>query len=282
MEDSRVGVGHWTAAMAVVFATAAQASPDLPVSVAGKSPDPVEAGERICVAGHKVNLRKSPTTRGRIVARLDLGTELMVRATVPGGPVALGGRRDWWYQVIVLDENDVAETKGYIYGGVLTRACLRADLDDDGELEVATVSMNPDGIVVVRVFEPYGGSDKSLTIPAARAGGQLLRHAQIDVLSANDTGVPLLQVTAHGAESDVPSGKVSYVAYRAEAATLAGKLTLALSHVQGGEVDGKRWNAKTRFDADDRTVHVTTRSGAEKVVRRYEWSGKTYVERPDG
>ena len=269
--------------MAVAFfATAAQGSSDPPTTIAGKSPSPTEAGERICVAGHKVNLRRSPTPRGRIVARLDLGTPLMVRATVPGGPVPLGGRRDWWYQVVVLDDDDVAETKGYIYGGVLTRACLQADLDNDGETEVVTVSMNPDGIVVVRVYEPYGGSDKSLTLPAARVDGQLLRHAQIEVLSVNDTGVPLLQVTAHGADSDTPTGKISYIAYRAEAATLPGKLTLALSHVRGGEIEDKRWNAKTRFDADAHTVHVTTRQGAEKVVKRYEWSGKTYVERPDG
>ena len=189
-----MGVRHWTGFLvSLALTTAAHAAPTTTGTVTGDVSTPLEAGERVCVAGHKVNLRRSPTTRGRVVARLDLGTTLMVRATVPGGPVPLGGRRDWWYQVVVLDKDGVAQSKGYIYGGVLTHACLEADLDNDGEPEMATVALNPEGVIVVRVFEPYGGSDKSLTLPAVRIQGQLLRSADVEVLPAAQVGVPLLK-----------------------------------------------------------------------------------------
>ena len=282
-----MGVRHWTGALAAtlaatVMATAVRAEPPSAVTVIGAVGSPIEAGVRVCVAGHKVNLRRSPTTRGRVVERLDLGTTLMVRAAVPGGPVPLGGRRDWWYQVVVLDKDEVAQTKGYIYGGVLTHACLHADLDDDGEIEAATVAINPDGIVIVRVFEPYGGSDKSLTLPAARVRGELLREADIEVMPASESGVPLVKIAVRTSDTADPNGKTSYVAYRAEAATLPGKLSLALSHPRGGIDADTRWTTATRFDPDKLTLYLTTGSGASEMVKRYEWGGKAYVERPDG
>lgn len=278
-----MGVRHWTGGLAaIILATTAWAEPAAAISVSGAKGSPIMAGDRVCVAGHKVNLRRSPTTRGRVVKRLDLGTALMVRATVPGGPVPLGGRRDWWYQVVELDKDGVAQTKGYIYGGVLTRACLHADLDDDGEIEAATVSMNPDGIIIMRVFEPYGGSDKSLTLPTARVKGNLLRDADVEVVSASASGVPLVKIAVRTADPADPTGKTSYIAYRAEAATLPGKLSLALSHPRGGIEADAPWTTTTRFDADKLTVYLTTGSGASEMVKRYEWGGKAYIERPDG
>ena len=95
-------------------------------------------------------------------------------------------------------------------------------------------------------------------------------------------GVPLLKIASRTLDPDDPTGRTNYVAYRAEAATLPGKLSLALTHPRGGTAGDTRWTTQTRFDPDARTLHLTTGTGETEMTKRYEWGEKSYVERPDG
>jgi len=263
-------------------------------SPTGAGADQVEAfptatakgADRLCVAGHQTNLRQMPSTSGRVIDQLALGTTVMVRAEVPGGPVEIGPRKDWWYQVAVPDDTGNPVGKGYLYGGTLTRTCIHVDLDSDGEAERATVSMNPQGTPVVRVLEPGGTSEVTASLPITRAGDQPLLHARVGLIPAGAAGFSMVRVEGVGhTPAERVHGRVFCVSYADPRPGAQGTATLALQHPADGEANGTSWQTRVAFDPASRTASLTTATTTAdgqqtRKVRYYKASHASFIEVP--
>lgn len=278
----------WTFLPSLLFPLVVHASPT------GAGADEVEAfptaaaegADRLCVAGHQTNLRQTPSTSGRVIDQLALGTTVMVRAVVPGGPVEIGPRKDWWYQVAVLDDTGNPVGKGYLYGGTLTRTCIHVDLDGDGEAERATVSINPQGTPVVRVLEPGGSHQTTASLPITRAGNQPLLQARVGLIPAGAAGFSMVRVEVYGhTPAERAYGRAFYVSYAAPRPGVQGTATLALQHPADGEANGTSWQTRMAFDAVSRTASLTTVTTAAdgqqtRKVQYYKASHASYIEVP--
>lgn len=248
---------------------------------------PAEGGARLCVAGHRVNLRSRPSTGAAVQDRLGLGTTVMVRAIVPGGPVRIGGRTDWWYQVAVLDDTGVATGKGYLFGGTLTPACVLADLDADGETERATVAINAQGTPLVRILEPSAESEVTASLPVTRAGTSPLTHATVDLIPASEAGFAMVRVAVSGTtEAAAAEGRVFYVSYQSARAGRTGSATLALTHAASGHRGSTAWETDVRFSGATREAWVTTRTTVDggtpsESVRYFKSADGSFVDVTD-
>lgn len=245
---------------------------------------PAEGGDRLCVAGHNVNLRATPSTRGKVADRLGLGTTVMVRAVVPGGAQRIGSRTDWWYQVAVLDDTGEAVGKGYMFGGTLTPACILADLDGDGDTERATVSVNPQGTPLVRIIEQSAATEATASLPITRAGSVPLTSARVDLIPESEAGFAMVRVEVFGDSAAARAeGRVFYVSYQASRSGVQGAPTLALSHPADGQSGNTSWTTRMAFDGatgEARLTTVTTRADGttEESERRYKSASSSFVD----
>ena len=110
--------------------------------------------EKAWVVNDGVNLRSGPSRDAPVVSRLSLGEEVTILGVA--GPIeVIDGVSERWYQVRTYSGD------GCLFGGTLTGARWEADLDEDGELERATVTLGANGTAIVRVAElavpPPGG-----------------------------------------------------------------------------------------------------------------------------
>lgn len=248
---------------------------------------PAEGGARLCVSGHKVNLRAGPSTRAAVHDRLGLGTTVMVRAIVPGGPVRIGSRTDWWYQVAVLDDTGVATLKGYLFGGTLTPACVLADLDADGEAERATVAINTQGTPLVRILEPTAEAEVTASLPITRAGTEPLTVATVDLIPASEAGFAMVRVVVSGStEAAAAEGRVFYVSYQSPRAGRVGSATLAFSHPASGHRGTTSWQTDVRFSGATREAWVTTQTTVDggsptESVRYFKSADGSFVDVTD-
>lgn len=175
------------------------------VTIQADPTTPRPDGTELCVASHRVNLRKGPSTRSGVADRLELGTRVLIRAVVPGGPQRIGARTDYWYEVVPLDAEGVAGDRGFMYGGTLTGACWSLDLDGDGTKEPITASITPDGVVLVQTHRSSGVDKRPLPAVPGAPAAQLTAHtdglhqAVIQVSPAADSGtVRYLTATTSG------------------------------------------------------------------------------------
>jgi len=255
--------------------------------VEGVPSGPAEAGNRLCVSGHRVNLRSAPSTRAKVADRLDLGTTVMVRAVVPGGSVRIGARHDWWYQVAVLDDTGVAVGKGYLFGGTLTPACILADLDGDGETERATVSVNPQGTPLVRILEPKGTAEVTASLPVTKAGNTPLLRAEVDLIPHSEAGFAMVRVRVSGDSTEAKAeGRIFYVSYQSAGPGRTGAATLALTHPSDGVRGDTAWTTRVQFNGgtgEAQVTTVTTRSGGapEEAIRYFKAANGSYVDVTD-
>ncbi|MCY1043547.1 SH3 domain-containing protein [Corallococcus sp. bb12-1] len=157
-----------------------------------------EKGQTLYMGVDEANLRASAAADGAVLQTLMLGTP--VRVVAVGARAKVGEYVNAWYQVAVVDAKapkGAAPVSGWVFGNTLTPFRLEADLDGDGELEVATLVMSNEFKARVRVLEPgvkpprrvssvdvavastsYGmgqGGPATLTlVPAKKAGMSLL------------------------------------------------------------------------------------------------------------
>ena len=235
---------------------------------------PLDPGDHRCIADNHVNLRAAPNTQSAVQAQLFLGTEVMVRAVVPGGPVDLLGRFDWWYEVVVIDENDEATAKGFLYGPTLTPACFEADLDGDGQSERITATMNVDGATTVLI--QANGQTHRVSVPFSRAQG--VRPVGVTWMGPHEAGFAMLRVQTGGRGLDEQSdGDVAYIAWPAPHAP-----TVVLTHPATGMSSKGPIAVLPLFSASTGTAEVRRSvNGAAPTVQRYKWDRDRYVPVPE-
>lgn len=192
--------------------------------------DKWEVGQSVFVASDEVNLRKTANATADKVGTLAMGTAVTIK-TIGGGAVQINDRVDRWYEI------EAGKMSGFVFGGALTPIRIAADLDGDGEEEIATVAMTWNFKIRVRVLEPsITGAGRVIERDFEPAGGAMLGlrggSAKVALLAEKDTGVPLLQIDSQPeACSDYARIYVSYASPEKK-----GKLEPALSLF--GMIDG--------------------------------------------
>ncbi len=188
--------------------------------------EPWAVGQRLFVAGHEVNLRAAASTDAPVVRELDLGTPVTITAVLADG-VEVGGREGRWYAV----EVEGTGQQGSLFGGVLTPARLEADLDQDGEKELAVLTWGWDKNSVIRILEPnLSGADAVTQLDLGQTndieGPQVEMY--LGVTTVKETGIPLLKVILPGREMCGSGSFNKYVSYRSTDAGMLGTLRLAI------------------------------------------------------
>ncbi|MFN7975950.1 MAG: hypothetical protein U0166_27050 [Acidobacteriota bacterium] len=109
-----------------------------------------KAGDRLFAVKDDVAVLAEADPSARLIAKLAMGTPVVVREIDEGLDVR-DGRVDRWYRVSV-DAGDAKE--GWVFGAQLTSLAFTADLDADGEDETITVALDESFRILVRVLEP--------------------------------------------------------------------------------------------------------------------------------
>ena len=147
-----------------------------------------EAGTQL-YAADVVDVREAPRGDARRLRTLAAGTGVTV-IEVAASPRREDGFLHRWVLVSIHGSDD----RGYVFGGLLTPLAIHADLDGDGQTEVATAAFTADARAVVRVAsrgrqaqsvsfrvagEAYvahrGGGISARLVPAGEAGVALVR-----------------------------------------------------------------------------------------------------------
>lgn len=247
-----------------------------------------EPGQQLYLGVDEANLRASAAADGARVQTLMLGTP--VRVLAAGARATVGEYVNAWYQVSVVDSQGTAPVTGWLFGNTLTPFRFEADLDGDGELEVATVVMSNEFKARVRVLEPNVKpprrvSSVDVDVASTVYGGGRGGPVGVKLLPAKKAGVPLLQLdSAPERCGDFVTSYVSYTGTGGKKGVL-GKARLAL--VLGGLKDPPNESTfKVSFQAAKKQALVTRTSIEEeegrpqKVTERkvYQWQDGVYSE----
>lgn len=183
--------------------------------------EPTGKKASLFVGVDEANLRQSPAADAAVVTTLPLGAAVQV---LKRGEERLkvGEYVNHWYQVTYLDtkgtpaSGDDVPVTGWLFGNTLTPFRFEADLDGDGEQEVATVVMSADFKIRVRVLEPRVKPPRrvsSVDITPAGQGYLSVKGgpATAKLVSTKSAGLALLQVdSSPEACGDYRTAYVSY------------------------------------------------------------------------
>jgi hypothetical protein len=170
-----------------------------------------EPGHKLFIAVDQTGLREEPDEQAKVLASLALGTPVTVKRRLEPR-VRLLDRVDSWYEV-EAKRADGSPVSGLVFGNLLTPLRVEADLDGDGEKELATVAMTADFKIRVRVIEPtLPPNQRVASLDLRTAGAGSGGSAKLSYVDARKAGVALLMVESLS-EADVRSFKVflSYV-----------------------------------------------------------------------
>lgn len=170
-----------------------------------------EPGHKLFIAVDQASLREEPDEQAKVLASLALGTPVTVKRRLEPR-VRLLDRVDSWYEV-EAKRADGSRVSGLMFGNLLTPLRVEADLDGDGEKELATVAMTADFKIRVRVMEPtLPLNQRVASLDLRTAGVGTGGSAKLTYVDTRKAGVALLMVESLS-ETDVRSFKVflSYV-----------------------------------------------------------------------
>ena len=170
-----------------------------------------EPGHKLFIAVDQASLREEPDEQAKVLASLALGTPVTVKRRLEPR-VRLLDRVDSWYEV-EAKRADGWPVSGLVFGNLLTPLRVEADLDGDGEKELATVAMTADFKIRVRGDGADAAAEPTRGEPGPADGGRGDgRLGKLTYVDARKAGVALLMVESLS-ETDVRSFKVflSYV-----------------------------------------------------------------------
>jgi hypothetical protein len=214
-----------------------------------------------------VALRESPSPSARRLGTLPIGTAVrVVRGDAPL-QVQAGFVHRW-----VSVEVDGAAERGYVFGAFLTPLIVTADLDGDGQSEVATAAFTQDAQALVRIASARRAT-QSISFRVAGEGYLSVRGGAVSMrlVPAAESGIALLRVyTGQHACANYSTQFVSFVAAQGGAVPRP-RIALETS----GLADPPNFALVTEeFDAAARTVTVRT-------AITYEDADGKEVKKPD-
>jgi len=169
-----------------------------------------EPGHKLFIAVDQSSLRTEPDEEATVLASLALGTPVTVKRRLEPRVRQLD-RVDYWYEVEAR-RGDGPPVTGLVFGNLLTPLRFEADLDGDGEKEIATVAMTADFKIRVRVMEPkLPPNQRVANLDLRPAGEGPGGSAKASFVDAKKAGVALLMVESIP-EADIRSFKV-YLSY---------------------------------------------------------------------
>ncbi|WP_233592003.1 SH3 domain-containing protein [Corallococcus sp. AB011P] len=250
------------------------------------------AGQTLYLGVDEANLRASAAADAGVVRTLMLGTP--VRVLKAGARATVGEYINTWYQVAVVDAKaapGAAPVTGWVFGNTLTPFRFEADLDGDGEMEVATVVMSNEFKARVRVLEPNVKpprrvSSVDVAVASTDYGGGRGGPVTVTLVPAKEAGVTLLQLdSAPERCGDFVTSYVSYTGSNGKPGVL-GKAKLALE--LGGLMDPPSESTFTvSFQAAAKRALVVRTSVEEeeegkprKVTERevYQWKDGVFAQ----
>ncbi|NNB88625.1 SH3 domain-containing protein [Corallococcus exiguus] len=199
------------------------------------------AGQMVYLGVDEGNLRANAAADAAVVQTLMLGTP--VKVVKAGTRAKVGEYVNTWYQVTVVDAKapaGAAPVTGWVFGNTLTPFRFEADLDGDGEMEVATVVMSNEFKARVRVLEPNVKpprrvSSVDVMVASTVYGGGNGGPVKVKLVPAKQAGVTLLQLDSTPERcGDYVTSYVSYTGSNGKPGVL-GKAKLALE--LGGLMD---------------------------------------------
>jgi hypothetical protein len=229
----------------------------------------------MCAASDDINLRKAPKPGAESLATLRMGTRLKVLREA-GPNVRVSDRVDRWYEVEW--EQAGKAVKGFVFGGALTPLCFTADLDGDGEDEVATVSMTWEFKIRVRVMEPAKEGNRVTQVdlrPACEGyAGVEGGPVRARLVPAKDAGVPLLQLeSVREMDGDYFN---AWVSYSAPARATEGSPKVALL-VNGLADPPNNASYDVEFTPAKKAALVTLRAAQDEEGKTFEVTRTSYT-----
>lgn len=153
-----------------------------------------------------------------------LGFGDVVKVEEVGATEQIDDRVDSWYRVS-------GARSGWVFGGDLTPYRWEADLDGDGEKELATAAWRSDFSVRVRVFEPNLRAGATMQLDVEAAGGAFLSQSgsdlTADLVPASKAGIPLIHL--HLGVEACADFRDDWISYTSEGTTKIGQEHVALS-----------------------------------------------------
>jgi hypothetical protein len=246
-----------------------------------------EPGATVYLGVDEANLRGSAVADGAVVQTLMLGTGVKV---LEAGPrVKVGEYANHWYRVAVQGAGQPGAT-GWVFGNTLTPFRFEADLDGDGELEVATLVMSNEFKARVRVLEPNVApprrvSSVDVSVASSVYGEGQGGPASLKLVPAKKAGVALLEVASAPERcGDFVTSYVSYTVPGNKKGVL-GKAKLALE-LPGLMDPPNESTFKVSFQASAKRLTVARTSVEEeeegdgrKVTERelYQWQDGVFT-----
>lgn len=241
-----------------------------------------EPGHKLFIAVDQASLREEPDEQAKVLASLELGTPVTVKRRLDPR-VRLLDRVDCWYEV-EAKRADGAPVSGLVFGNLLTPLRVEADLDGDGEKELATVAMTADFKIRVRVMEPsLPLNQRVASLDLRTAGVGTGGSARLTPVDARKAGVALLMVEALS-ETDVRSYKVflSYVVPERQKGRLGAVMESLFLHERVDPPVVVRH--KVSFQRKQRRLIAVESNKGElkpgktvKTRRMYEWKDGVYT-----
>lgn len=116
-----------------------QGSNDMPGQKGAYDYGRFRTNAQVFLFADSVNVREKPAADSALLETLPLGTPVRIRET-PEIQFIWKGIKSYWYGVSFKDSKG-KERSGYIWGGFLSLAGIRSDLDKDGEKELLLIGI---------------------------------------------------------------------------------------------------------------------------------------------
>jgi hypothetical protein len=241
-----------------------------------------EPGHRLFIAVDQASLHEEPHEEAPVAVSLTLGTPVTVKQRI-AERVRVLDRVDYWYQVEVKGPSGKLLT-AYAFGNLLTPLRFEADLDGDGEKEIATVAMTANFKIRVRIMEPkLGPNERVANLDLDTAGGAPGGSVKSSVVDAKKAGVALLMVESTPEDSNSFKAFLSYVVPKRARSTVGEvKESLKLGELVAPPIVVRH---AVSFDRRKRRlISMETHKGElkskkpVKIKHVYQWEDGVYTE----